>query len=53
MSVKDALKSKLFTLLKEQNLLNDDHKGGCVLFEKRAGIEELLLSFDKAIYRKG
>lgn len=42
MSIKAALKSKLFTLLKEQNLLNDDHKGGCVLFEKRAEVERLL-----------
>lgn len=42
MSIKEALKSKLFKLLNEQNLLNDDHKGGCVLFEKRAEVERLL-----------
>ena len=41
-SLREALKSKLFTLIKEGNLLKDDHKGGCVLFEKRNEIEKLL-----------
>jgi len=34
--------SKLFTLLKENDILADDHKGGCVLFEKRDLVETSL-----------
>ncbi len=41
-SVRQALKSKLFTILQEGNFLNDDHNGGCVLFEKRKEVEKLL-----------
>jgi hypothetical protein len=40
--LKEALHSKLFTLLKENDILADDHKGGCVLFEKRELVEEQL-----------
>ncbi len=34
-SLKDAIHSQLFTSITDGGLLNDDHKGGCVLFEKR------------------
>ena len=41
-SLKEALKSPLFTGLKSGGLLMDDHKGGCVLYEKRDKVQELL-----------
>lgn len=41
-SLKEALNSPLFTALKVEGLLNDDHVGGCVLYEKRAQVEEIL-----------
>ena len=34
-SLKEAMRSRLFRSLIDGGLLNDDHKGGCVLFEKR------------------
>jgi len=34
-SLREALRSKLFASLIDGGLLKDDHKGGCVLFEKR------------------
>ncbi len=34
-SLREAMNSKLFRSLIDGGLLNDDHKGGCVLFEKR------------------
>ncbi len=37
-----VMKSKLFTELQSGDLLKEDHKGGCVLFEKRKQVEELL-----------
>ena len=41
-SLKDALGSGLFTALKSSDILADDHNGGCVLYEKRARVEELV-----------
>ena len=41
-SLKEALHSRLFTFLHEQELLTADHQGGCVLFEKREQVEKLL-----------
>jgi len=41
-SLREALKSPLFTALQNGGLLNDDHEGGCVLYEKRAQVESLL-----------
>lgn len=41
-SLREALKSKLFVTLQEEGLLNEDHAGGCILFEKRAQVEELI-----------
>ncbi|MBR1765374.1 MAG: radical SAM protein [Ruminococcus sp.] len=37
-----ALQSSLFTLINAGGLLNDDHEGGCVLYEKRREVEALL-----------
>jgi MoaA/NifB/PqqE/SkfB family radical SAM enzyme len=34
-SLREAMNSKLFQSMIDGGLLNDDHKGGCVLFEKR------------------
>lgn len=41
-AVKATLKSKLFMTLQEEGLLNEDHAGGCILFEKRAQVEKLI-----------
>lgn len=41
-SLREAMKSKLFTILKAGDYLKDDHNGGCVLYEKRKEIEKLL-----------
>lgn len=41
-SLKDAMHSKLFELLRDNDILEDDHKGGCVLFEKREQVQALL-----------
>ena len=40
--LKGALKSSLFTALQSGDLLVDDHKGGCVLYEKRDQVQALL-----------
>ncbi|MCM1253511.1 MAG: radical SAM protein [Clostridium sp.] len=42
-SLKDAVNSRLFQALRDGDLLADDHAGGCVLYEKRQRVEELLL----------
>lgn len=41
-SLRQALRSPLFMALKDGGLLEDDHKGGCVLYEKRELVETLL-----------
>lgn len=41
-SLKDALHSRLFTALREEGMLLDDHTGGCVLFQKKDAVEALL-----------
>ena len=41
-SLRDAMKSKLFRELQDGDVLKDDHKGGCVLYEKRSQVQELL-----------
>lgn len=41
-SLRAALHSDLFTALREDGLLLDDHPGGCVLFEKKDAVEALL-----------
>lgn len=40
-SLREAMKSKLFLELQQQGVLLDDHKGGCVLYEKRDQVKEL------------
>lgn len=41
-SLKEAMNSALFTALRSGDLLADDHKGGCVLYEKREQVQALL-----------
>ena len=41
-SLRQALQSPLFQALRSGGLLDDDHTGGCVLYEKRALVEALL-----------
>ncbi len=41
-SLKDAMNSGLFRALRDNGHLLEDHVGGCVLYEKRALVEELL-----------
>ncbi len=43
-SVKEALHSKLFTALQDENILMEDHVGGCVLFERKSRVEKLLVN---------
>ena len=41
-SLKEAIASPLFQALRENEVLKEDHKGGCVLFEKREQVEAFL-----------
>lgn len=41
-SLKEAIHSRLFQRLREENVLMENHPGGCVLFEKRELVESLL-----------
>lgn len=41
-SLKDALESKLFRRLQDNDVLMEDHAGGCVLFERRELVEEFM-----------
>ena len=41
-SLKEVMKSRLFSKLKESNLLTQDHIGGCILFEQKDLVEELM-----------
>ena len=41
-SLREALRSPLFVALREGELLEDDHAGGCVLYEKREQVKALL-----------
>ncbi len=43
-SLKEAINSKLFRTLIENDVLADDHQGGCVLYEKRGMVEQILNS---------
>lgn len=43
-SLKEAMHSGLFTKLREEGLLLDDHEGGCVLYEKRDEVRAILAS---------
>ena len=46
-SLREALRSPLFQALQNGGLLNDDHEGGCVLYEKRAQVEALMNQTNK------
>ncbi|MBR2304409.1 MAG: radical SAM protein [Ruminococcus sp.] len=41
-SLREALNSKLFKYLQSEDVLLDEHKGGCVLFEKQDIVQALL-----------
>ena len=41
-SLKEAMNSKLFQRLRDGQVLMEDHPGGCVLFEKKELVEELM-----------
>lgn len=41
-SLREALRSRLFTRLREDDVLMEEHEGGCVLFEKREEVEAIL-----------
>lgn len=41
-SVREALRSRLFTALQDGDVLMEDHAGGCVLFERKDQVEKLL-----------
>ncbi len=41
-SLREALRSPLFTALRDGGVLSEDHAGGCVLYERRALVESLL-----------
>ncbi len=41
-SLREAMHSPLFAALREGDILNDDHAGGCVLYEKRGLVEALI-----------
>ena len=43
-SLREAIGSGLFALLRSEGLLSGEHKGGCVLYEKRDEVEKLLSS---------
>lgn len=40
-SLRQALHSPLFTALRDQNVLMEEHSGGCVLFERKETVEAL------------
>ncbi|MBQ9412608.1 MAG: radical SAM protein [Oscillospiraceae bacterium] len=42
--LREAMRSRLFRALREGDFLDDDHVGGCVLFEKRDQVEAILAS---------
>ncbi|SET53556.1 radical SAM protein [[Clostridium] polysaccharolyticum] len=41
-SLKEAMKSKLFLALQDENVLMEEHAGGCVLFQKKEQVEALV-----------
>ena len=46
-SLREALRSPLFMALQDQNVLMEEHSGGCVLFERRETVEALLAESTK------
>ena len=49
MSLRDALNSPLFRMLRAGGLLTGAHDGGCVLFEKRREVEAILHNQEEKI----
>ena len=43
-SLKDALKSRLFEKIRIEGLISGEHRGGCVLYEKRSEVQRLTKS---------
>ena len=43
-SLREAMGSRLFAALSSGHLLEEDHAGGCVLFERREQVEEIVRS---------
>ena len=41
-SILEALESNLFKSLRDGDILMDDHEGGCILFENKEKVEEIL-----------
>ena len=41
-SLKEAMNSELFRVLREDGYLLEDHEGGCILYEKRDKVEAIL-----------
>ena len=41
-SLRDAMNSPLFQKLREEGYLLEDHNGGCILYEKREQVEQLM-----------
>ena len=41
-SLKEALKSPLFTGIRTSGMLTENHEGGCVLYEQRSAVQALL-----------
>ena len=41
-SLREAINSTLFKTMIEEGMLSDEHKGGCVLFEKRDRMDEIM-----------
>lgn len=46
-SLREALHSPLFTSLRNGNILPENHDGGCVLFERKETVEEILRGCSK------
>ena len=43
-SLVEAINSKFFKSLRDENILNDTHTGGCVLYEKKEQVLKILNS---------
>ena len=41
-SLKEAIRSRLFQMLREQEVLDHEHEGGCVLFTRRSEVERIM-----------
>jgi len=46
--LREALNSSLFAKLRESGMLHEDHAGGCVLFEKRELVEQMVESYTES-----